>query len=75
MKDTFKNLRRVYKKYGREYKGSLIKNFIFSLFGIFTNICIPLFSAKFIISFTDSKFEQAIYMALKEESLEIFKCL
>ena len=64
MKDTFKNLRRVYKKYGREYKGSLIKNFIFSLFGIFTNICIPLFSAKFIISFTDSKFEQAIYMAL-----------
>lgn len=64
MKDTFKNLRRVYKKYGREYKGALIKNFIFSLFGIFTNICIPLFSAKFIISFTDSKFEQAIYMAL-----------
>lgn len=60
----FKNLRRVYKKYGREYKGALIKNFIFSLFGIFTNICIPLFSAKFIISFTDSKFEQAIYMAL-----------
>ncbi len=64
VKDTFKNLRRVYKKYGREYKGALIKNFIFSLFGIFTNICIPLFSAKFIISFTDSKFEQAIYMAL-----------
>jgi putative lipid A export ATP-binding/permease protein msbA len=64
VKDTFKNLRRVYKKYGREYKEALIKNFIFSLFGIFTNICIPLFSAKFIISFTDSKFEQAIYMAL-----------
>lgn len=64
MKDTFKNLRRVYKKYGKEYRGALIKNSIFSLFGIFTNICIPLFSAKFIISFTDSKFEQAIYMAL-----------
>ena len=64
VKDTFKNLRRVYKKYGKEYRGALIKNSIFSLFGIFTNICIPLFSAKFIISFTDSKFEQAIYMAL-----------
>ena len=64
MKETFKNLKKVFKKYGREYKGTLIKNSIFSLFGIFTNICIPIFSAKFIISFTDSKFEQAIYMSL-----------
>ena len=64
MKETFKNLKRVYKKYGREYKSSLIKIFIFSLFGIVTNICIPLLSARFIISFTDSNFEQAIYMSL-----------
>lgn len=64
MKETFKNLKKVFKKYGREYKGILIKNSIFSLFGIFTNICIPIFSAKFIINFTDSKFEQAIYMSL-----------
>ncbi len=64
MKETFKNLKKVFKKYGREYKGTLIKNSIFSLFGIFTNICIPIFSAKFIINFTDSKFEQAIYMSL-----------
>ena len=64
MKETFSNLKRVYKKYGKEYKSSLVKIFIFSLFGIFTNICIPLLSAKFIISFTDSKFEQAIYMSL-----------
>ena len=64
MKETFKNLKRVYKKYGREYKSSLIKIFMFSLFGIVTNICIPLLSARFIISFTDSKFEQAIYMSL-----------
>lgn len=64
MKETFKNLKKVYKKYGREYKSSLIKIFIFSLFGIVTNICIPLLSAKFIINFTDSKFEQAIYMSL-----------
>ena len=64
MKETFKNLKKVFKKYGREYKGTLIKNSIFSLFGIFTNICIPIFSAKFIINFTDSKFEQAIYLSL-----------
>ena len=64
MKETFSNLKRVYKKYGKEYKSSLVKIFIFSLFGIFTNICIPLLSARFIINFTDSKFEQAIYMSL-----------
>lgn len=64
MKETIKNLKKVYIKYGKEYKSSLIKIFIFSLFGIVTNICIPLLSAKFIINFTDSKFEQAIYMSL-----------
>ena len=64
MKETFVNLKKVYKEYGREHKYALIKIFIFSLFGIVTNICIPLLSAKFIISFTDSKFKQAIYMSL-----------
>ena len=38
MKETFKNLKRVYKKYGKEYKSTLVKIFIFSLFGIITNI-------------------------------------
>jgi len=64
VKETLINLKKVYKKYGKEHKSALIKIFIFSLFGIVTNICIPLLSAKFIISFTDSKFEQAIYMSL-----------
>ena len=64
MKQTFSNLKKVYNKYGKEYKSALIKIFIFSLFGIVTNICIPILSAKFIINFTDSKFEQAIYMTL-----------
>ena len=64
IESTYKNLKRVYKKYGREYKSSLIKIIIFSLIGIATNICIPLISAQFIINFTDSKFEQAIYMSL-----------
>ena len=64
MKETIFNLKKVYKRYGKEYKSSLIKIFVFSLIGIFTNICIPLLSAKFIINFTNSKFKQAIYMSL-----------
>ena len=64
MKETIFNLKKVYKRYGREYKSSLIKIFVFSLIGILTNICIPLLSAKFIINFTNSKFNQAIYMSL-----------
>ena len=64
MRETYSNLKKVYNNYGKEYKSSLIKIFIFSLFGIFTNIIIPLLSAKFIISFTESKFAQAIYMSL-----------
>lgn len=62
MKETFKNLKIVYKKFGKENKNALIRIILFSLFGIFTNIAIPLFSSKFIVSFTQSKFEQAIYM-------------
>ena len=64
MKETYLNLKKVYNNYGREYKSSLIKIFIFSLFGVVTNIFIPLLSAKFIINFTESKFKQAIYMSL-----------
>ena len=45
MKETIFNLKKVYKRYGKEYKSSLIKIFIFSLIGIFPNICIPLLSA------------------------------
>ena len=64
MRETYKNIKKVYKKYGREHKAALIRILVFSIFGIFTNIVLPLLSAKFIIHFTESKFEQAIYMAL-----------
>ena len=64
MKKTLLNLKKVYRRYGKEYRLSLIKILILSLFGIFTNIIIPLLSAKFIMNFTDSKFKQAIYMSL-----------
>lgn len=62
MKITLKNLKKVYQKFGKENKKALIKILLFSLFGIFTNIAIPLFSSKFIVNFTESKFEQALYM-------------
>jgi len=78
VKETIKNLKIVYKKYGKEHKSALIKIFIFSLFGIVTNICLPLLSAKFIVNFTDSKFEQAIYMSiiiLIVYSIEMIKIL
>lgn len=64
MKETLTNLKKVYNNYGKEYKSALIKITIFSIYGIFTNIVIPLLSAKFIISFTDSKFKQAVFMSI-----------
>lgn len=64
MKETFANLKKVYKNFGRENKKALIKILLFSLFGIFTNVAIPLFSSKFIVNFTNSEFKQAIYMVL-----------
>ena len=64
MKETFINLKKVYKTYGKENRSSLINIVLFSLFGIVTNILIPLLSAKLIVEFTSSKFKQAIYMAL-----------
>ena len=78
MGETFRNLKRVYDKYGREYKSTLIKIIIYSLFGIFTNVCIPLISAKLIVSFTDNNYAQAIYMALVAVgiySIELIKIL
>ena len=64
MKETITNIKKVYNNYGKEHKKALLKILIFSLLGIITNVSIPLISAKFIINFTESKFEQAIYMTL-----------
>lgn len=78
MKETFRYLKKVYKKYGRDNKKALIVIFIVSLFGIFTNIIIPLLSAKFIVSFTNSMWKQAIYMSfviLIVYSIEMIKIL
>ena len=64
MKETIKNLKKVYKKYGKEYKWSLIKILFFSSLGFVTNVFVPLVSAKFIVNFTNNNYKQAIYMSV-----------
>lgn len=63
MKETIKNLKKVY-SYGKEYKSCLIIQIICCIVGIAINISVPLISAKFIVNFTDSIWDQALFMAL-----------
>lgn len=63
MKETIKNLKRVY-NYGKEYKSCLIIQIVCCLIGIAINISVPLISAKFIVNFTDSIWNQALFMSL-----------
>lgn len=63
MKETIVNLKKVY-SYGREYRLCLIIQIICCVVGIAINIGIPLISAKFIVNFTDSIWNQALFMAL-----------
>ncbi len=62
MKETIRNLKKVY-SYGKEYKSCLIIQIICCIVGIAINISVPLVSAKFIVNFTDSIWNQAIFMA------------
>ena len=62
MKETIKNLKRVY-YYGRQYKKSLIIQIICCVLGIFINVIVPLVLAQLIVNFTSSMLEQTIYMA------------
>ena len=63
MKETIRNLKKVY-SYGKEYKSCLIIQIICCIVGIAINISVPLVSAKFIVNFTDSIWNQAVFMAL-----------
>ena len=62
MKGTIKNLKKVY-KYGKQYKSSLIWQIVGCVIGIIIHIVFPLVYAKFVVEFTTSIWEQAIYMA------------
>ena len=48
----------------KKYKKCLIIQIICCLFGIGFNVVMPLLSAKLIVNFTDSIFNQAILMSL-----------
>ena len=63
MKETIRNLKKVY-SYGKEYKSCLIIQILCCIVGIAINIIVPLISAKFIVSFTDSVWNQALFMAM-----------
>lgn len=63
MKETITNLKRVY-QYGKKYKNCLIIQIICCIFGIGFNVVMPLLSAKLIVNFTDSVFNQAILMSI-----------
>lgn len=63
MKETVGNLKKVY-KYGKEFKRNLIYQVIGCIVGIIINIVFPLIHADFIVKFTSSAFDQAIYMLI-----------
>ena len=63
MKETIRNLKKVY-SYGKEYKSCLIIQILCCIVGIAINITVPLISAKFIVNFTDSIWNQALFMAM-----------
>lgn len=63
MKETIRNLKKVY-SYGKKYKSCLITQILCCIVGIAINITVPLISAKFIVNFTDSIWNQALFMAM-----------
>ncbi len=63
MKETIKNLKRVY-RYGKEYKKNLIYETIGSIFGIIISIILPILAAKQIVYLTDNLWYQLIFMSI-----------
>ena len=61
MLETIKNLKKVY-KYGKEFRLSLFLQLLGSIIGFFITIFIPILASKFIVNFTDSVWNQAIFM-------------
>ena len=63
MKQTFKNIKMVY-KYGKEYKNCLIYETIGSLFGIVIGIALPILVANQLVYLTDNNWIQLVIMSL-----------
>ena len=63
MKETIKNIKRVY-QYGKEYKKNLIGMIIAVVSSTIVGIIVPVFTAKQIVYFTSSLWQQLIYISL-----------
>ena len=63
MKETIKNLKRVY-KYAREYRKNFIAFTVLSLILIGFNIVTPILSARIIVALTDNLYVELIMVAI-----------
>ncbi len=63
MREAIKNLKIIY-KYGKEFKFNLFLEIIGSVFGIIITVIIPIFAANQLVNFTNSFWEQVIYISL-----------
>lgn len=63
MKETIKNIKRVY-QYGKEYKKNLVGMFFAVASSTVINIILPLFIAKQIVYFTSSLWQQLLIISL-----------
>lgn len=71
MKETFHNLKKVY-KYGKKYKKNLIIFTIISIINIAVNIVYPIFTAKQLVALSSSFYNELIFAALVCFGLSIF---
>ncbi len=63
MKETIKNIRRVY-QYGKEYRKNLFEMFFAVISSTIINIILPLFTAKQIVYFTSNLWQQLLIVSL-----------
>ena len=74
MKETFKNLKRVY-GFGKEYKKNMIIFCLLSLILIFVNVIYPIFTAKQLTTLTAGMFQSLIYVTLIVLAFDILNAI
>ena len=73
MKETIKNIKKVY-QYGKEYKKNLIGMIIAVISSTIIGIVVPLLTAKQIVYFTSSLWQQLIIVSLVIFGLQAYIC-
>ena len=71
MKETFKNIKKVY-RHGRKYKKSLYVQIFCCICVITFNIIIPILGAKQILYLTDGIYEELIAVSILVACIAIF---